>query len=207
MSENEVVELRLGRDGRASAWKILLPAGSRATEQFHDPVSIIIKGGVTTLGQPPQSPEHPMSVYVGEKQAWVDTTAVVEAFVRLWPEALRSIAELSANTASLVYFAATATRDDLYSLWPYMPLGPDDERRYFVSETCKNSHTRVPACGWVCVEYAYEDFKRMVGPEGFGFRYGTTIMGILVHEAKAAEYLCLDFLDKNALELALTGDH
>jgi hypothetical protein len=56
------------------------------------------------------------------------------------------------------------------------------------------------------VEYAYEDFKRMADPDGYGFPYGTMIMGISVGETKAAEYLRMDFLDKIALEKALGDD-
>ena len=84
-----------------------------------------------------------------------------------------------------------------------MPFGSKDERRFFVSEACKSARTRNSVWARLCVEYSYEDFKRMVGRDGFGFCYGTTIMGICVSETKVAEYLMLEFLQKHALEKAL----
>ena len=185
MSDNVVAELHLGRDGLADAWRLYLPAGSRVLERFHDPVSIVLMG------------DSGCSV----------RTAVVDAFTQLWPEALRVVAGLGSGAASLVYFSAPATYEDLYDLWPYMPFERRDDRRFFISEVCRDSRTRIPACGWLCVEYGYESFKRMVGPDGFGFRYGTTIMGVSVSEAEAAQYLRLDVLNKDALERALGDEH
>jgi hypothetical protein len=207
MSENLVVELRLGDTGQASDWKHYLPVDSRVLEGFHDPVSIILKGEAMTPGPPPENSVCRMKVYVGENPGWLNTDAFVDAFTQLWPDALQSVAGLDSEAANLVYFGAPATDDELYSLWPYLPLKMGDDRRFFLSEVCKNSRTRNSAWGQVCVEYAYEDFKRMVGPNGFGFPYGTTIMGISVSEAKAAPYLRMDFLNKDALETALRDDH
>jgi hypothetical protein len=203
MSENLVVQLRSGRNGLASDWTHYLPKDSRVSEGFREPVSLVVKGAVRVAGQPPASADYPMKVYVGENPGWGDTGGVIEAFTQLWPEVLQFLGGLGRDAASLVYFSAPATHGELYDLWPYMPFGIGDERRFFVSEVCKSSRARISACGWLCVEYAYENFKRMAGPDGFGFPYGTTIMGISVGEAKAAEYLRMDFLDKNALEKAL----
>ncbi len=207
MSENLMVELRPGRDGPARAWKYYLPAESRVLEGFCDPVSIIVKRATSASHPATQEPGCHTTEYLGGSHEWGDVTDVVNAFTQLWPEALQAIAELGSGTASLVYFSAPATYEDLYDLWPYMPFGIEDERRFFVSEVCKSSRTRNSASGWLCVEYAYEDFKRMTGPDGFGFRYGTTIMGISVSEAKVAEYLKMDFLSKNTLELMVRDDH
>jgi hydrogenase maturation protease len=207
MSDSLIAELRLGRDGPASAWRYYLPAGSRVLERFHDPVSIVVTGAVRIPGQPPEDRSSRMKVYVSQSPGWVDTGAVVDAFTQLWPEALRAVVGPGTGAVSLVYFSASATHKDLYDLWPYMPFESEDDTRFFVSEVCKDSRTRIPACGWLCVEYDYESFKRMVGPDGFGFRYGTTIMGVSVSEAKAAQYLRLDVLNKDALEKALGDDH
>lgn len=184
MGDNLLVEMRSGRDGLAGAWRVYLPAGSRVLEGFHDPASIVLIGD----------------------SGCSDRTAVVDAFTQLWPEALRAVAGLGSETASLVYFSAPATNEDLYDLWPYMPFGIRDQKRFFVSEVCKSSCTRISACGWLCVEFDYESFKRMAGPDGFGFRYGTTIMGVSVREAKVAQYLRLRSLDKDALGGALGDD-
>jgi hypothetical protein len=205
MSENLVVELRLGSDGRASDWRHYLPTDSRVLEGFHDPVSILLKGGAIIPGQPPENSDCRMKVYVGEKPGWLDTDALTDAFTQLWPDALQSVAGLGGETVNLIYFGAPATHGELYSSWPYMPFGIGDEGRFFVSEVCKSSRTRSSAWGWFCVEYAYGDFKRMTSPDTFG--YGTMIMGISVREAKVAEYLKLEFHDKDALERALGDNH
>jgi hypothetical protein len=202
MKDKVVAELRLGRDGRADEWRYYLPKDSRATEGFSDPVSIILKGGVMTPGQPPKNPDCRMKVYTGEEPGWLDADALVDTFTQLWPDVLQHIVGLGHDTVHFVYFSAPATEGELYSLWPYMPFGIRDDKRFFVSEVCKDSRTRC-ASGWLCVEYAYDNFKRMAGPEGFGFPYGTTIMGLSVKKADSDEFLRMDPLDKDVLERAL----
>jgi len=189
MAENVIAELRLGKEGRADEWRYYLPNDSRATEAFSDPVSIIVKGGVMMPGPP----------------RWMDVSAVVDTFVQLWPEVLQYLAGLGSDTVHLIHFSAPATEGELYSLWPYMPFGIRDERRFFVSEVCRDSRTPCPG-GWVNVEYAYDSFKRMAGPDGFEFPYGAVIMGISITKAKADEYLRMDFLDKGVLERALISN-
>ncbi len=184
MGDNLMVEMRLGQDGLAGVWKLYVPAGSCVLEAFHDPVSIVLVGD----------------------SGCSDRTATVDAFTQLWPEALRVIAELGSGAASLVYFSAPATFEDLYGLWPYMPFGIRDEKRFFVSEVCKNTRTGNSAWGRLCVEFDDASFKRMAGPDGFGFRYGTTIMGVSVREAEVPQYLRLDVLNKDALEGALGNE-
>lgn len=201
MNENEsvVVALCLGRNGRADDWKHYLPTDSRVVDEFLEPISIVSK---LIRSQPSEDSESPAKVEAGEEVFWGYRDAVVDAFTRLWPQVLQALNGLGSDTVHLVHFSAPATDEDLYSLWPYMPFGFRDDRRFFVSEVCKDSHTRHPS-GWLCVEYAYDAFKRMTDPGGFGFRYGTTIMGATVTKSKADEFLRMDFLDKEVLEKAL----
>lgn len=204
MKEAIIVELRVGRDGPARAWSCYLPRDSRVTEEFYDPVNIVLKGGVMTPGLPPENPNPggPMKIYAGARQAWISTDGLIDTFAQLWPEVLECIAGLGSDVTHLVYFSSPATDEDLYSLWPYMPFGSRDDERFFVSEAYRDTRVRLPL-GWVCVEYAYDNFKRMTRPDGFGFRYGTTIMGVSVSNAKVDEYLRMKFLDQDALEKGL----
>lgn len=59
---------------------------------------------------------------------------------------------------------------------------------------------------WLCVEYCYDDFKRMTGPDGFEFTYGTTIMGLSVLEGKVETHLQKDLIDKAVLEETLRNE-
>jgi len=197
-----VTQLRLGRDGPADAWRYYLPKDSQVTENFCDPVSLVIKGGVMTPGQPAKILDRRMKVYTTEEPGWLDAGAMVDTFTQLWPEVLQRIAELESTAVHLACFSAPATEDELYSLWPYMPFGIRDKRRYFVSEVYKDSRTQSPS-GWVCVEYDYDSFKQIAGPDGFGFPYGATIMGFTVLKVTSDEFLRMDFLDKGVLEKAL----
>ncbi|MGE5293333.1 MAG: hypothetical protein ACM3VT_00750 [Solirubrobacterales bacterium] len=199
MTDEVVAELRLGRDGRAGEWRYYLPTDSRATEGFSDPVSIILR---LIRSHAPEDSEGHTKGDSGGEVVWGNRNAVVDAFTQLWPDVLQHIAGLGHDTVHLVYFSAPATEGELCSLWPYMPFGIKDKKHFFVSEVFRDSHTPCPS-GWLCVEYAYEDFKRMTGPEGFGFPYGTTIMGLSVKRADSDEFLKMDPLDKDVLERAL----
>jgi len=139
------------------------------------------------------------------RQGWVNADGLIDAFAQLWPEVLECIARFGSDVTHLVYFSSPATDEDLYSLWPYMPFGSRDDKRFFVSEAYRDTRTRLPL-GWLCVEYTYDNFKRMAGPDGFGFRYGTTIMGVSVRNAKVDEYLRMDLLGEGILEKALASN-
>ena len=91
----------------------------------------------------------------------------------------------------------------MFELWPYLPFGSHDEARFYVSEVRRDSRADACARVWLGVEYGYEGFRQLAGPEGFEYSYGTTIMGMSVAEASVKEYLSRDPLDENALEESL----
>jgi len=127
----------------------------------------------------------------------------MDAFRALWPGLLKTIAGTSGETVGLVYFSGMATHSGLFTLWPYMPFGDDgddEDKRFYVSEVCKESRTSIPAPLWLCFEYSHDAFEGLAGLDGFEFTYGNTIMGMFVAESKVAKYLRKDLLDKTLLD-------
>jgi hypothetical protein len=144
-----------------------------------------------------------MRVFLGSESAWQYAQDTFETFGRLWPEILQVLTELTPGCTGLIFFSGQATREEMFSMWPCLPFGSWDATRYYVSEVCRDSRVAVSPPVWVCVEYIYEEFRRLVGPEGFTYSYGMTIMGISVTEASVKEYLRRDLFDEAVLEMSL----
>jgi len=195
------IELHVGRDGRAGEWTHYLPPDSRAIERFREPVTIVIKGPVIP-GPHPETPDRAAKVFVAGAPRWQDAQTLIDTFAQLWPDTLQLIAEMSAGTVGLVYFAGPAAPGELLSLWSCMP----DNGRFFIGEMCKDARGRNLPWGRVCIEYTSEDFKQVAGPDGFDCAYGTYVMGVSIPEFKVASYLRNDLFDKTTLDRSLEDE-
>jgi len=199
-TENQLtVELSSGNKRLANAQRYYLEENSKVKEYFRDPMSIFIKGAIRSE-QPPKEPWHAMKMFVGDTPKWQDSQAIIDAFGHLWVEVLHFVAGLSPAIVELAYFSGQATESELFSLWPYMPFEFGNDTRFYISEVRKITKTPNSASMWLCVEYSYDDFKRMISPEGFQYQYGTTIMGISVVEDKVDTYLQKNLLNKAVLK-------
>ncbi|MBW7992640.1 MAG: hypothetical protein FVQ84_21850 [Planctomycetes bacterium] len=198
--ENQLtVELSSGNKRLAIAQRYYLPANSNAIDYFRDTVSIFIKPTIRSESHfKPTS--HAMKIFVGDTPKWQDSQPIIDAFGQLWVEILRFVAGLSNTTVELVYFSGQATKSEIFSLWPYLPFDFRNDKRFYLSEVRKLTKTLDTASIWLCVEYFYDDFKRMTGPDGFKYSYGTTIMGISTVEDKVDTYLQKNLLDKSVLK-------
>jgi hypothetical protein len=188
MPEDVSIEFYLGVKGGADEWGLYLPRDSEAIGLFLEPLTLSIKGGEPS-GQPPT----------------LDTTPLIEAFAGIWVDVVQSQGELSGGTTGLAYFSGPAIPDALFSLWPFLPCESRDNRRFFISEMCKDS-SRLETWGRVCIEYSYEPFKQLARPDAFSYFYGTYVMGIWVRDAQADAHLTIDPLDKSVLEQALKNE-
>lgn len=198
--ENQLtVELSSGNKRLAVAQRYYLAANSKAIDYFRDPVSISIKAPIRSE-PPPKEPRRHMKIFVGDTPKWQDSQVIIDAFSQLWVEVLRFVAGLSTATVELVYFSGQATESELFSLWPYLPFEFGNEKRFYISEVHKLTQTPNSASMRLCVEYSYDDFKRMTSPDGFEYQYGMTIMGISVVEDKVDTYLQKHLLDKAVLK-------
>jgi hypothetical protein len=203
MPEDVSIELYLGVKGGANDKMLYLPADSEAIGLFLEPLTLSIKG-VIQSGQPPADVR--AKIFWGEPPRWQDPAPLVEAFAGLWVDVVQSQGELSGGTTGLVYFSGEATHDELFSLWPYLPFGIQDKKRFFVSTMCRDSSRPQPAWGWVCVEYSYRPFKQLARTDAFSYMYGSYVMGIWVRDAQADAHLAVNPLDKNVLEQALKNE-
>jgi len=213
MSQKPTVELSLGRGGRASVWKHFLPADSQVTESFLEPLTVVVEGP-THVGSPPEHPTGPMRVFVGDELGWQDTRDIFDTFSHLLPEILQCVTRLTRGCTTLVYFSGPATHEEMFSMWPLLPFGSRDDVRFYVSDVSRDSRTDVSRDSrtvtllriWLCLEYVYESFKRLLGPEGYEYSYGTTIMGMSVSEESVKRYLRRDPRDEGLLEESLRSD-
>lgn len=205
MSQKPTVELSLGRGGRASVWKHFLSADSQVTESFLEPLTVLVEGP-THVGPPPEHPTGPMRVFVGDESGWQDTQDIFDTFSHLLPEILQRVTELTRGCTTLVYFSGPAAHGELIGIWPFLPCGFTDDVRFYVSDVSRDSRTASLPRIWLCLEYVYESFKRLLGPEGYEYSYGTTIMGMSVSEESVTTHLRRDPRDEGILEESLRSD-
>ena len=205
MSRELHFRVHSGADGISTDWRLFLPHESQIIRRFSELVTIWLRGEIVS-GSPPPGPDRATKIFVEDAPKWQDSQAVIDAFALLWPDMLEVIAHATPNTVSLVYFSGPATHDELFSVWPYLPLEFRDDRRFFVSEICKCSRKIGTIRGRICIEYVHDEFKQLAGPEGFSYSYGTTVMGVSVSDARVDAYLKRNLLDKNVLEESLQDD-
>jgi hypothetical protein len=179
MEDNKIkIKLFVGESVCSSPSNIYLPEGSQAMTQFKAPLEIFVRNA-ENLGE--------------------DMSEVIPVFCEIWPEVLKVLADLSEKGVLLIYFAGLATDFDLITVIPFLPVSDDDNERFFISEVCKDSTTRIPVQMRLCVEYSYKNFKRMVGPNGFQYFSGTTIMGLVTTNKMVRKLLRANVRNKNLL--------
>jgi hypothetical protein len=202
------IELRVGKSPRIGEWNYYLHSSSQAIVSFRNPLEIFVRGLEKQVQHLPlpNTIKTPVKVFVGEQCGWQDSSATMNIFCNIWLKVLDFLANLSDRTVSLVYFVGAATHSALISVIPCLPLRDKDDRRFFISEMCKVHRTTKPALMWICTEYARDDFKRLVEPDGFEYNYGTIVMGITVTEKKVEGLMRKYVLDKNTLEQILTDE-
>jgi hypothetical protein len=196
MAEGIAVEFDLGAKGWADAWERYLPKNSEAITHFREPLSMMLRY---------DPPRRTLKVFGdGVAREVEDMGQLVDEFSRLWVEVLNCVGRMPGELVQLVYFLGEAA--DLFSLWSYLPADSGDDRRFFVSQMCKDSRQHVPVTwGRVCVEYSYEDLKRFAGSHEFFFSY-STVMGVCVRDACVGACLPMDALDKDVLEQTLRDE-
>jgi len=197
------VELHVGKSQKIDEWKYYLHLSSKAIVSFQNPLEIFVRGLEKKDCPLPDTIESHVKVFVGEQHMWQDADVTMNIFRSIWPEVLEFLANLSERVVLLVYFVGAATHSALISVLPYLPLGDEDDRRFFISEAYKTHRTTTPTSMWICMEYSYDEFKRLAAPEGFKYNYGTTIMGLIAAEEKADSILRKYVLNKDTLEQIL----
>ncbi len=193
------VKLALGVGGQAANWKNYLPTDSKVLMSFKEPLSISIKAPIQA-GPLPKDMGRATKIFVDNSHRWQDSQAMIDAFIKIWPNLLRFIAGLSKETVELLNFSGEATQHELFSLWPYLPFEFGKKNRFFVSEIRKLEKTENAASVWLCVEYSHDYFKKIANSKRCQFSYGTTIMGISVIEPAVDICLQKDLINKTILE-------
>jgi len=193
------IKLLSGVGGLADNWRNYLPADSQVLTDFKEPLSIFIKAP-KQAGRPPKDMGRAMKIFVDNSQRWQDSQAMIDAFIKIWPNLLRFVAGLSKETVEFLYFSGQATQDGLFSLWPHLPFEFGKKNRFFVSEVSKLERTHHSVPTWFCVEYSHDFFKKLANSKRCQFSYGTTIMGISVNEPAVDKCLQKDFINKTLLE-------
>jgi hypothetical protein len=147
-----------------------------------------------------------MRVFIGDEPAWQNTQDVFDVFDHLLPEISHCVTRLTRGCTTLVYFSGPATHEEMFSMWPFLPFGPRNDLRFYVSDVSQDSRTVSLLRIWLCLEYVYESFKQLLGREGYEYSYGTTIMGMSGSEESVRKYLNRDPRDKAILEESLKSD-
>jgi hypothetical protein len=167
-------------------YKCYLPEDFQLEDYYKQPVDILVK----------------QEKGIGEWEA-------TEIFRRIWPDILEFLTNLQENSVGLVYFASqTWIQNYLQSFIRYISLERGDKIRFFIREMMKNVKDKEPFSGCVCLEYDYENFKKLVGPSGFDYFPGELfVMGIIVNELKIEPFLSMYVRDKNILKDILTSEY
>ncbi len=205
MSEKPTIRMELDRKVQRGIWERCLPAGSQITQSFCGRIRLVVEGG--TQARPlADHPTSPMRLFVGDEPRCEYTQDVFATFGLLLPEVLDCITRLTHGCTALVFFSGPATHEEMFEMWPFLPFGPKDGLRFYVSEITRDSRIAPLPRVWLCLEYAYEPFRRLLGPDGFDYSYGITIMGMLVREQSVKMYLTRDPRNRSMLEESLTSD-
>ena len=185
MAKKIEIQLFVGESASLNMLHYYLPQDSQTITHLKAPLEILVRD-YGSLGE--------------------DMSEVIPVFCRIWPEVLEFLASLSKKSVSLIYFAGLATDFDLITVIPFLPLTDDEDKRFFTSEVCKDAVTKNPAQMRICVEYSYDSFKKMTGPDGFEHFSGTIIMGLVTTEGMVKELLRINVNDKDLLERVVKNE-
>jgi hypothetical protein len=161
----------------------LLPAGSQVISAFAGPALDLLV----------RCPED-----TGE-ELWF----TMEVFRQVWVSVLTKLKELSRSSTLLVYFRGPVIDEGLLSIFPYLSIENKHRSRFFVPELCKDTRSRSPITGRVCLEFYPEDFAELAAPSGFRFFPGTQVMGVAVSEEHVKSAISDDVFEKAILERLL----